>query len=57
MRRFSESLRGELVTRKMLVSGLNDDPFELAGIAEFLASVNPRLANLSAPIGHRQKPG
>ena len=50
MLRFASEYGGKLVTETMLVKGLNDTNAELNKIAEFLETLSPSTAYLSAPI-------
>ncbi len=46
---FAESFRGELATETMLIRGINDDPKEVTGIADFLKKLGPARAYLAIP--------
>ncbi len=46
---FSKSYKGNLVTETMLVSGLNDDPRHIEGIAEQILKINPRKSYILVP--------
>lgn len=50
MLRFADEFKGKLVTETMLISGLNDTPAELTAIADFLHTLSPHTAYISAPI-------
>jgi len=47
---FAKSYKGVLTTETMLAAGINDQPELLAGVADFLATINPHTAYLAAPI-------
>lgn len=47
---FSETYSGELATETMMVAGVNDTPEVVAGVCEFLSTVQPHIAYLAAPI-------
>jgi wyosine [tRNA(Phe)-imidazoG37] synthetase (radical SAM superfamily) len=49
LRLFSREYPGTLLTETMLVRGLNDDPEELAGIADLIATLNPAKAYIAIP--------
>lgn len=46
---FSKSYQGTLVTETMLISGFNDDPRHIEGIAEQISKINPRKAYILVP--------
>ena len=50
MQRFAADYTGQLVTETMLVSGRNDTLEELSAIANFLPTLAPHTAYISAPI-------
>ncbi|WP_455208896.1 radical SAM protein [Kaarinaea lacus] len=50
IQRFAENYQGTLSTETMLVAGINDTAEHLHGVADFLASINPNIAYLAAPI-------
>lgn len=47
---FARKFKGMLVTESMLLSGINDDERSLQETAEFLKTVDPAIAYISAPI-------
>lgn len=46
---FSKEYKGELVTESMLIQGLNDNGEELVSMAQFLQTVQPRVAYIAIP--------
>ncbi|MCD4673035.1 MAG: radical SAM protein [Anaerolineaceae bacterium] len=50
MKIFAAEFKGELVTETMLISSLNDTPVELTATADFLSTLSPHTAYISAPI-------
>ncbi len=46
---FAKSFRGEIATETMLIRGINDDPKEVSGIADFLKKLGPSRAYLGIP--------
>lgn len=46
---FSKEFKGKLVTESMLIQGLNDSGEELVSMAQFLQTVQPRVAYIAIP--------
>jgi wyosine [tRNA(Phe)-imidazoG37] synthetase (radical SAM superfamily) len=49
MRQFASDFSGQLVTETMLVRGVNDQPEQLAEVAQFVSELHPSVAYLSIP--------
>jgi len=47
---FSKSFKGVLATETMLVDDLNTSEYEIAGVADFIKSINPALSYISIPL-------
>lgn len=50
IQQFSENFQGTLCTETMLVAGINDEPRLIAEVSDFLATLEPNIAYLAAPI-------